>query len=203
LIVLSPVAQGGTLGFKEWQKHEHPVRFELPRIHEPVPSHVPQLTNDEVLRLFHENRNMLMFRTNQIELQLGEALIAQRNIDPTQWDHRHPGLAKLVHNPELLQYAVWLYNTHQARFTHYHHPLIPVMRGWAMMMHTKKHPVPVTVSPPPIREVGSSTTMANPVPQPITIVNIPQAVPAPPSVVLMVVGVGYVVRRWRRARLPL
>jgi hypothetical protein len=205
LIIFSPSTQGGSIGFKglaavehhratQWLEHEHSATLDLPRIHEFTPSHVPQLTNEQVLRLFEKDRNLLMFRNNQIELQLGQAMLAQRNLDPTKWDRHHPGLAQLARDPALLQYAIWLYETHQARFTHYHHWLIPVLRGWAMMMKMKQ---PATTTPP---GVGSISTSQNPVPEQITTTNTPGAVPAPPSVVLLVLGMGYVGRRLRMAR---
>src|SRR5262245_55092455 len=130
----SPAARGSYLGFKEWQKHEHPTTFALPPLHEPAPRHVPQLSNHDLLWLREHGPPSPIWLNAQIEIQLSKAVFAHRSLNPERFDFYHPTLGHIFRNPEFFQYVLRLYNTHQARFTYYHHELIPVIRGWAMMM---------------------------------------------------------------------
>jgi len=182
LLLLSAPVRGASVGFKEWSKHEHPTTFDLPRIYQPVPLHVPHLSDQRLIRLWMNDQFSPIFRNARIEIQLGEAVLARRALNPERFDHEHPTLARLLLDENYFEYALSLYRSHPGRFVHYHHPLVAVIRGWAMMRQMEL----------------SGTTLVNPAPQGLNNVP-PGAVPAPPSIVLLVVGLGYVARRLRTA----
>jgi hypothetical protein len=195
-------AQGSSVGFHHFQSHHHAQSFDLPRLFEPAPNHVPKFTNDGLVRFWQQNEFSPILRNASIQMQLCDAVTARRDLNPTRFDHNHPLIGRLLREPAFFQYALHLYNTHQARFTFYHHRLIPLLRGCAMMMKPPTGTSPVTIGPPP----GSTTV--NPVPEEINNgpgtspppSDVVEVIPAPPSLVLMAIGMGYVVKRFRKRR---
>jgi hypothetical protein len=201
-------ARGASLGFQQYLKHEHPEVLALPRLHEPAPSHVPHLTNEGLIRFWANNEFSPILRNAQIQMQLCEAVTEHRDLNPARFDHYHPTLGHLIRDPRFFAYALAHYNSHQARFTYYHHHLIPFIRGCAMMMMAPKPIVPTagpaTIVPPGSTTVPPGSTTVSPVPGEIsngpgTPPPGPVSVPAPPSAVLLVLGMGYVALR-RRGR---
>jgi hypothetical protein len=135
---------------------------------------VPELTNGQLIRLWENNQFSPILRDPNIEKQLCEAVMDRRDLNPERFDHYHPTLGKLISNPEFFQYALFLYNKDTARFVHYHHRLIPFIRGCFMMMEEKPPVTPEMPMPPVIPEM--------PMP-PISI-----GIPEPPSFVLLLFG---------------
>ena len=123
--------RGSSVGFHEYLKHEHSETVILPKLYEPVPKHVPVMTDQALLRFWSTHQSSPIYRNAQIEIQLYEAVNDRRNLHPVRFDHYHPTLGHLLRNPEFCKYALHLYNTHTARFVHYHHRLIPILRGCA------------------------------------------------------------------------
>jgi hypothetical protein len=180
-------ARGSSIGFHDFLKHHEGQTFGLPRLHEPLPKHVPHLSNDAVIRLWENNQYSPILRDPGIEKQLCEAVNERRNLNPARFDHYHPTLGRLLSDPQFFQYALYLYNTHTARFVHYHHHLIPIIRGCELMMMKPGMGTggeEITV-PPPAGEMI--------IPPPAGEMIVPpqgESIPTPPSVVLMALGIG-------------
>jgi hypothetical protein len=192
-------APGSSIGFHEYLKHPHSDAIVLPRLYEPQPKHVPELSDKALLRLWESNQISPILRNPGIELQLYEAVHHERDRNPARFDAAHPSLGHMFRDQQFFQYALHLYNTHTARFVHYHHHLVPVIRGYAMeLMRKPQPPGPEQVvgtgssfSPPPAAESLSNL----PVPQTLT-------VPEPLSIVMMVLGLGFVAARVYMRRQP-
>jgi hypothetical protein len=181
---LAEPVMGSSVGFQEYLKHEHNQSIVLPRLYEPQPSHVPVLSNQELIRLWETNQFSPILRNPQIEVQLYEAVSQRRSLNPVQFDRQHPTLGHLLRDPEFFKYAMSLYNLDTARFVHYHHHLIPVIRGYAMVMATAPEAFAGTApSPPPV--LPPQAEIIFPPPQTLT-------VPEPASVVSMTAGIGCV-----------
>jgi hypothetical protein len=190
--VTGSAARGSSIGFHEYLRHAHTDAVVLPPIYQPAPHHVPTLSNAALLRLWETDQFSPIWRNSKIELQLYEAVAQHRNLNPTRFDSNHPLLGHLLRDPNFFAYALHLYNSHPGRFVHYHHHLIPVIRGCAMMMQMQ--PVPVVTSP--------ETIEAPPVPAPIETGSPPpqSTVPGPPGIVLIAIGMGCVAARARFRR---
>jgi hypothetical protein len=171
--------RASSIGFHNFLKHHEGETFGLPRLYEPIPKHVPELTNQQVIRVWETNQYSPILRDAGIEKQLCEAVTERRDLNPTRFDHYHPTLGRLLSDPKFFQYALYLYNLDTRRFVHYHHHLIPIIRGCALMMMENHGTSPAVISNPP------------PTPQQLILVP-PQglSIPAPPSLVLMALGVG-------------
>jgi hypothetical protein len=203
LLLVGLPARGASIGFQQYLKHEHPEVVALPRLHEPAPSHVPHFTNEGLIRFWAKNEFSPIVRNEQIQMQLCVALTEHRNLNPTRFDHYHPTLGHLLRDPRFFAYALAHYNSHQARFTYYHHHLIPFIRGCALMMMAPKPTVPAAGPNTVVQPPGSTTV--SPVPGDIsngpgTPPPGPVSVPAPPSAVLMILGMGCLALRRRRRR---
>jgi hypothetical protein len=143
--------------------------------------------------LWENNQFSPIWRNAKIEIQLCEADEAHRNLNPTRFDRNHRLLGRLFRDPNFFSYALHLYNLDPGRFVHYHHHLIPVIRGCAMVMQMQ--PVHGTTSP--------ETLEVHPVPAAQNIISpppAPSAVPAPPSIILIALGMSYVAARARFRR---
>src|SRR5262249_13620483 len=115
---------------------------------------------------------------------------------------------RLLSDPTFFRYAMYLYNHNTARFVHYHHSLIPIIRGCAMMMMTPTTPTgtaPQTLVTPQSAPPPAGETIIGPPPviqtfgfPPGPPINL--TVPAPPSVVLLALGMGGLASRLRRRR---
>jgi PEP-CTERM motif len=185
--------KGSSVGFHEFLKHPHSETIVLPKLYEPVPAHVPQLSNHALVKLWETNQFSPILRNAAIEKQLYEAVSDMRNVHTERFDSAHPTLGHMFRDPQFFLYALHLYNLDPARFVHYHHALIPVIRGYAMELMQKPPTSGVApeqlVGPPPIPEGGTN----GPPPQPLTI-------PEPSSLVMMALGLGYVATRIYKRR---
>jgi hypothetical protein len=184
LLVCTSQTCGSSLGFQEFVKHHEGQTFGLPRLYEPVPKHVPELTNGQLIRLWETSQFSPILRDPNIEKQLCEAVMDRREVNPARFDFYHPTLGKLISNPEFFQYALFLYNKDTARFVHYHHHLIPFIRGCFMMMEEKPPEVPPIVPevPPIVPEM--------PMPP------ISTGIPEPSSFVLLLIGLFICIVTW-------
>jgi hypothetical protein len=191
--IVGTPACGSSVGFHEFLKHAHPEALVLPPLYQPAPDHVPTLSNAALLRFWETDQFSPIWRNSQVEMQLCEAVTEHRNLNPTRFDHNHPLLGHLLRDPNFFAYALQLYNSHPARFVHYHHHLIPVIRGCAMMMEMK--PIPVATSPETIHVPPVPAGETN-VPPPA----VSTTVPAPPSIVLIALGAVCVALRARLRR---
>lgn len=199
-VLLGPPALASSAGFREFLVHRPPDSFALPALHGPIPGHVPTFTNEGAIRFWEAHPQSNVLRNAAFEVQLCEAVTAKRDLDAGRFDRNHPVLGHILRDPAFLQYALHLYRTNPARFVHYHHNLIAVIRGCALMMASKPGTLPEVIPKPgtgsmnPLPEgVGNGPPPVTPSgPQPSA------AVPAPPGIVLLVLGLGYVVRQVRR-----
>jgi len=200
-LIQSPSAQGSNRAFNDYLAHQHAETTTLPDLNGFIPTHVPVFTNEGAIRFWETNQESPILKNAAFEIQLCEAVTARRDLNPSNFDHYHPLLGRLLSNPQFFDYALHLYNTHPSRFVFYHHHVIPVIRGCAMMMmNTPTTPTPTGVSPVVIQAPGSTTV--TPVPAEISNspgpIAGPSPVPGPPSIVLMIVGIGYLAARLRR-----
>lgn len=209
LAVCGPSVRGASLGIHHYQAHHLQAAQSsfLPDLHEPLPASVPSLSNGALLKLWQHNQFSPILRDPGIEKQLCAAVTEARNLNPTRFDQNHAVLGRLIRDPNYFNTVLNAYLTHTARFVHYHHHLIPFLRGCALMMQTptgsnpqgtspEQIVPPGTISPSPIPEGGNNGGGPTP---PVG----PSPVPAPPSIVLMVLGMGYVAVRSRIRRRPL
>jgi hypothetical protein len=152
------------------------------------------LTNLGVLRLWEQNQFSPILRDSQIEKQLAEAVLAHRSLNPIRFDLNHPTMGRMISDQQFFLYALSLYKSHTARFVHYHHNLIPFIRGYAMLLQSQHSPS--SLSPEMIQPPPSSTGSTFPPQSDVS------AVPAPPSLVLFALGLAYVSARSRLRRSP-
>jgi len=195
----------------------------LPALHEPAPLHVPVLSNAALIKLANRNQFSPILRDPGIEKQLATALTAARNANPTRFDRQNPLLGRLIRDPNYLRTVLAAYNSNPARFTKFHHYLLPFLRGAAMMTETPTSPPPsgtgseqttppgsTVVSPVPQGISGGETpgvptpgqfsggeTPGFPKPAQFSGGETPQVIPEPSSFVLFFLGVGFVVARLR------
>jgi len=178
----------------------------LPALHQPAPLHVPVLSNAALIKLYHRNQFSPILRDPGIEKQLATALTAARDVNPTRFDRQSPLLGRLIRDPNYFKVVLGAYTSHPARFTRYHHFLVPFLRGAAMLTQTPTTPPPSGTgsdltppgsgsgSPAPGGISGGGTS--NP---PSGTTN-PQVIPEPSSFILFLLGVGFVVARLRGRR---
>jgi hypothetical protein len=107
------------------------------------------------------------------------------------------------------QYALHLYNLDTARFVHYHHQLVPVIRGYAMELMRPPTPPPAGVAPeqinaPPPSSLTPTPQGLSPSPQSVSNGPPPEAlsVPEPSSIVILAFGVAFVAARVYKKRRP-
>jgi hypothetical protein len=193
LLVLATATRpvrGADLGFEHYLKHQHNQTIILPKLYEPVPKHVPVVTDKELIRLWTGPGSPIL-RDPNIEKQLYEAVVAWRNQNPLRFDHQHPTEGQLIRDREFFDYAMYLYHLNTARFVHFHHHLIPFLRGMAMTLM-----MPPGSGPGPGSGGGTSPVVS---PAPESISNTPPTTPTPPqplevpepsSIVLMALGIG-------------
>jgi hypothetical protein len=181
--------RGADLGFEQYLKHHHSETIILPRLYEPVPKHVPTVTDRELIRLW-EGPGSPILRDANMEKQLYEAVVAWRDRNPVRFDHHHPTVGHLITDRQFFDYAMYLYHLDTARFVHYHHHLIPFLRGMAMVLMTPHSPgtAPQTIAPtvpvgPPAAESITNTPMPPTPPESLS-------VPEPASLVTLALGIG-------------
>jgi hypothetical protein len=178
--------RGADLGFEHYLKHQHNETIILPKLYEPVPKHVPVVTDRELIRLW-EGSGSPILRDPNIEKQLYAAVVAWRDQNPRRFDHQHPTVGHLIRDREFFDYAMYLYHLNTARFVHYHHHLIPFLRGMAMTLMTPTGSGPGSggATSPPVSPAPESISNT-PTPSP------PQSldVPEPSSIVPMALGIG-------------
>jgi hypothetical protein len=184
--VVVPPARGRSIGFREFLKHHQSDPIALPPLYSPAPMHVPHITDKALIRLWEPNDYVPILKNAMLEMQLAQAVIDQRNLNPTRFDHFHPGLGLLIRDPNFFKYVLHLYGTHTARFVHYHHRLIPFIRGYAMLLMMPKSP-----------QVGNEMLEIPPPPSGVS-----SSIPAPPSIVLLVLGLSGVCARIHLGPLP-
>src|SRR4051812_21051077 len=105
----------------------------LPPLWKPVPNHVPQLSNSNLIQLWLNNQFFPILRAPTIQIQLCLAISQKRDLNPQRFDRNHPLIGRLLRDPTFFKYVLSKYNAHQGRFTFYHHKLIPLLRGCALM----------------------------------------------------------------------
>lgn len=170
LTAMAPAARAGSLG---------PAA--LPPLQRPAPVDVPTLGDPAVLSLWRHHESSPLLRDPGIEAQLARAVIALRAEDPDRFDRGHPTIGKLIRNPAYLDRILAAYESHPARFTSYHHHLVPLLRGLSLVEGEQ-------ITAPPVPEVPPGPG-AQPGPGPAP------AVPGPPGLVLMGLGLVGVVAR--------
>jgi hypothetical protein len=192
---------GSEQAFHEYLKHHQNDNqaVVLPRLYEPVPKHVPAMSDQALVRLWETNQFSPILRSTSLEIQLAEAVTAERNLNPVKFDAEHPLLGRILGDVRFYEYAMYLYNLDTRRFVHYHHQLIPILRGMTMMPkpggsgpeQIETPPSSPEISPPP-----GGTSSGGPVP--------PEAltIPEPPGLVLLALGLAYVVFRVWGRRIP-
>jgi len=219
--VLDHSTRGSTIDFHRYVAQNHARTTALPKLYGHIPANVRQFTDEGAIKFWAANQHNAILRNSAFEIQLCKAVTAHRNLNPARFDRYHPVIGRLLRDPQFFDYALHLYYTHPSRFVHYHHHLIPLIRGCAMMMNMTpssgtgpeviQAPGSNTVSPVP-GEInnGPGPTPNGPTPTPgqfnfppTPTPVIPQVVPAPPSIVLMFFGLSYVASRRRpRVKVP-
>jgi len=195
-------ALSSSIGFHEFLKHHHSEAIVLPRLYEPVPAHVPELSNSALVKLWETNQFSPILRDAAIEKQLYEAVSQIRDSNPARFDPLHPTLGHMLSDPQFFRYALYLYKLDTPRFVHYHHWLIPVIRGYAMEL--MQPPPPPNSGVAPEQLVGPPVTVTVPsAPESQTIGPPPEAltIPEPSSIVMMAMGLGYLATRIYKRRL--
>jgi hypothetical protein len=196
-------ARGASIGAKG--HHDHPdlqaQDVILPPLHEHVPTNVPSLSNQSLIKLWERNQFSPILRNSSIQMQLCAAVTAQHDLNPAKYDRLHPIVGRLIDNPNYFNKLLAAYLAHPARFTLNHHRLVPLIRGCALMMN---QPPVTSPSSPGTSEVGGISVSGNtspPTPPPDSGAQV-LSVPGPPSLVLMVLGMSYVASRIRGRRSP-
>jgi hypothetical protein len=199
-------AEGADLGFEHYLKHQHNQTVILPRLYEPVPKHISAVSNEEVLHLWNTTGSPIL-RDAEVEKQLYQAVVAWRNEDPAKFDRNHHTVGQLLSDRQFFDYAMYLYHLDTARFVHYHHHLVPFLRGMALTLMEK--PVQGQGTAPPTGE--GETPMVSPAPEGETDTPTPPNSPTPPqtllvpepsSIVPMALGIGILgAAIWARRRL--
>jgi hypothetical protein len=192
LMIVGPPAGAASIGFQALQPAG------LPALHGHIPADVPEFTNRGLIRFWQAHESSPILRNAAIEVQLCTAVTQARDANPVRFDANHPLIGRLLRDEGFFDRALRLYVTHPARFVHFHHHIIPLLRGCALMRQVP--PSPPAVSPGGATGPGSST--GNPGPGDIgngggssgpgTV-----AVPSPSSILLMFFGVASVVARSR------
>jgi len=214
LAAFGPSVRGSSVGVREHHAHQLQVNqslvhslVTLPSFSQPVPLHVPALSNSALLRLWEHHPGSAILRDPGIEKQLCMAVSATRDVNPTRFDHFHPVLGHLIRDTNYFNFVLGAYLSHPSRFTVYHPLLVPFIRGCALMTETPTTP-PATGTGQ-TETPGSSTTTPiaegisqgpTPPPEGTGGVTTPQAVPAPPSFVLLLFGMSIVATRLRGRR---
>lgn len=167
-------------------------------------AHVPQFSNQGLIKFWEHNEFSHVLRDPAIQLQLTQAVIAERGMDPAKFDHQHPVLGHLIRNPDYLMSVLKSQVAHPRNFAHYHHHLLPFLFGYERLLQQELDKQKSTPVPPLFTPCDSS-----PAPTPETITKDPvthpdqtnpNAVPEPSGIVLAgialaVVGTGLLVRR--------
>jgi hypothetical protein len=198
-VLAAPSVRGGSIGH-----HENPrlnaQDGALPSLHEHTPTNVPSLSNQALVNLWEHHQFSPILRNSSIEQQLYSAVTAQHDLNPTQFDHLHPTVGRLIEDPAYLNKLLAAYIAHPASFTHDHHQLVPILRGYGMT------PPPTSTStstPPATSEVGGISVQENTGPPgtpPTT--GAQELVPEPSSLVLMFLGMSLLASRIRLKRAP-
>jgi hypothetical protein len=214
LTVLGPTVRAASIGVHSFHSHHHNIHASqsslLPVLHEPVPSNVPSLSNSALIRLWEHNQFSPILRDPGIEKQLFAAVSAERSLNPSRFDRLHPVVGHLIRDPAYFNAVLNAYLTHTARFVRYHHQLLPFLRGGAMtMISPPPISTPIVQGTSPEQIVAPGMPRVNPIPEGInngpgpttpTTPTGPSSVPAPPSIVLMILGMSYVASRIRFRR---
>ena len=93
---------GSSIGFHEYLKHRHSEAIVLPRLYEPQPGHVPELSDKALIKLWETNQFSPILRNPAIERQLYEAVSQWRGVNTARWDAAHPTLGHMLSDPQLL-----------------------------------------------------------------------------------------------------
>lgn len=153
LAYLPHPAPGGSIGIGD-----------LPPLHGKVPAHVPDLAGPALVRYWERHEFAAALRDPGLEVRLAGALTAARDRDPARFDRLRPVVGHLLRDPAYLERALHAYVSHPARFTHYHHHLIPVLRGLALDTSDTSGelpapgPLPVGLPAPPVEVPGADAT---------------------------------------------
>jgi hypothetical protein len=165
LLASVPPLHGGSIGIAD-----------LPPLHGKAPARIPDLAGPALVRYWQGHEFAPALRDPGLEVRLAGALTAARDRDPARFDRLRPVVGHLLRDPAYLDRALHAYVSHQARFTHYHHHLIPVLRGLALDTSDTSEQSPAPVPP----YVGSPSS-------PVEVPG-PDAVPAPKSLLLLFLG---------------
>jgi len=202
LVVLGTPVRGASMGVDRLLAQQASVN--LPALHQPVPSHVPVLSNSALIRLWKNNQFSPILRDPTIQMQLCAAVSAARSVNPTRFDRNQPVVGRLIRDPNFFKTVLAAYLSNPARFTQFHHRLVPFIRGCALMTETPTTPPATGVGSGEVTSPGGGP-IVSPIPQGETNgpppVVLPQAVPAPPSILLLLFGMSFVATRLRGRRL--
>jgi hypothetical protein len=210
LTLFGPPVRGASQGIREFQAQHVQAQqaSTLPALHEAVPLHVPVLSNSALIKLWKNNEFSPILRDAGIQMQLCAAVSAARGVNPTRFDRTQPIVGRLIRDTNYFNKVLAAYIANPARFTRYHHHLVPFIRGCALMTETPTTPPVPGTNPGQIEIPGGSGVSPAPGgisegpgpgsgPSPP-----PEAVPAPSSLVLLIFGMIFVAAR-HRGRRPL
>jgi hypothetical protein len=200
--VLGAPVQGAHQGIHAYQAHEqqqaaHPL-------HARAAESAPQISDSALINLWTHNQFAPILRNPATQLQLYEAVVAERTQDPAKFDHQNPVLGHLIRDPDYLQSVLKEQVAHPRRFAHYHHQLLPFLFGYERFVSLPRASSGSTGVPEP------GTTSSNPVPEGLNNVSGPSpppsetppvSIPEPPGIVLLVIGMGYLAARMGLRRL--
>jgi hypothetical protein len=201
-----PPVRGSSLGIGQFQAQQVDAQqaSTLPALHEPVPLHVPVLSNSALLRLWKNNGSSPILRDAGIQMQLCAAVSAARSVNPTRFDRTQPIVGRLISDTNYFNKVLAAYISNPARFTRFHHHLVPFLRGCALMTETPTTPPVPGTNPGPV-EIPGGGSVVSPVPGGISEgpgpIQSPAVVPAPSSLVLLIIGMSFVAARLRGRRL--
>lgn len=191
LTMVGPPAGAASIGFHALQPAG------LPPLHGHIPADVPEFTNRGLIRFWQAHEFSPILRNAAIEVQLCAAVTQARDANPGRFDANHPLIGRLLRDEGFFDRALRLYAAHPARFVRYHHHIIPLLRGCALMRQAP--PSPPAVSPGEVTGPGAS--VGNPAPGEGSSGPGSVAVPAPSSILLMFFGVASMVARSRFGRI--
>ncbi len=191
-------ALGAHQGIQAYQAHEQ-QRSAHQQLHAQAAAQVPPISNAALLNLWAHDQYAPILRNPAIQLQLYQAVVAERSQDPTRFDQEHPILGHLIRDPDYLDSVLAAQVAHPRRFAHYHHPLLPFLFGYERFI---SQPQPSQGVAPLTLVAPAVSTPTNAVTQGISIGMGPIAIPEPSGIVLLVLGVSVVAARSGSRRLP-
>src|SRR6185312_16007501 len=95
-----PSAFGSSMAYHQYLAHQHTETLTLPKLYGHIPGHVPHFTNEGAIRFWEANQHSPILLNAGFQIQLCEAVVARRNLNPSNFDHYHPLLGRLLSDPQ-------------------------------------------------------------------------------------------------------